>query len=152
MSVFNRQLFEATPDGKHKISPLILSEWGPFVDIAISIPNDLAEIYQKQGKSLPAPKTGLALIDTGAKKSAVVEGIMRDLGVKPIGIAISDTTSENNAIRRLYPAHFTFPLAKWELEFTSVVGVNDKDHKMEFISKVDNKPIIALIGRDLLAN
>jgi len=88
MSVFNSQLFELTQDGKHKISPVVLSEWGPIVDVAISIPNDLAEIYKKQGTPIPAPKAGLALIDTGAKKSAIVEELIVDLGVKPIGNSI----------------------------------------------------------------
>src|SRR6266705_4111401 len=141
MSVFNSQLFEVIPDGKHKVSPVVLTEYGPVVDIEVSIPNDLAEIYKKQGKPIPAPKPGLALIDTGAKKSAIVEELIRDLGVKPIGLAFSDTTSESGVLRRLYPAHFTIPLPnKWELEFTSVVGVNVK-----CISKAGDRKIIALI-------
>jgi len=66
MPVFNNQLFENTPDGKQKISPNLLAHFGAILEVAISIPQALIELYQKENRSIPSPVTGIGLIDTGA--------------------------------------------------------------------------------------
>jgi hypothetical protein len=69
---------------------------------------------------------------------------MKQLGVHPIGIATSGTAA-GPVNHSLYPAHFTFPAAKIEIDFASVVGVNLTGQE------AGGKPIVALIGRDVLA-
>ncbi len=145
MSVFSSQLFENTPDGKQKIGPSMLAQHGPFLEVLISIPQALAELYTRESKTIPPPKTGVALIDTGATKSCVHDAIMKQLGVNPIGVATSGTAA-GQVTHNLYPAHFTFPAANINIDFSAVVGVNLTGQE------VMGKPIIALIGRDVLAN
>jgi hypothetical protein len=144
MPVFSSQLFESTPDGKQKISPAVLAQHGPIIDVIISIPQALAELYTRQSKTIPTPKIGIALIDTGATRSCVHAAIMQNLGVNPIGVAISGTAA-GQVPHDLYPAHFAFPAARIEIDFTSVVGVNLTGQE------VNGKPIVALIGRDVLS-
>jgi len=70
---------------------------------------------------------------------------MKGLEVNTIGQATSHTA---NGARQcnLYPAHFTFLGANIEVDFTSVVEVN-------LTGQVFNgQHVIALIGRDVLAN
>ena len=123
MPVFSSQLFGHTPDGKQQITPVILARHGPIIDVTISIPQPLAELYTRQNKTIPAPIAGIGLIDTGATRSCVDDVIMKQLGVQPIGIATSGTAA-GQVNHHLYPAHFTFPAAKIEIDFASVVGVN----------------------------
>jgi hypothetical protein len=61
---------------------------------------------------------GIGLIDTGATRSCVDALIMKQLGVHPIGIATSGTAA-GPVNHSLYPAHFTFPAAKIEIDFAT---------------------------------
>ena len=144
MSVFTSQLFENTSDEKQKVTPALLSQHGPIIDVAISIPQALAELYTRQNKPIPSPIAGIGLIDTGATRSCVHDSIMRQLGVNPIGVATSGTTA-GQVQHNLYPAHFTFPAANINIDFSSVVGVNLTGQN------VNGKSIIALIGRGVLS-
>jgi hypothetical protein len=144
MPVFSSQNFEKAPNGGIKLSPARLAQHGPIIDVAISIPQALAELYNKQNKALPSPVSGIGLIDTGATRSCVHDAIMKQLGVNPIGVANSGTAA-GPVQHNLYPAHFTFPAANINIDFSSVVGVN------LIGQNVDGKPIIALIGREVLS-
>jgi hypothetical protein len=144
MPVFSSQNFEKTPDGQMKLSPARLAQYGPIIDVLISIPLALAELYTKQNKPIPSPIAGIGLIDTGATRSCVHDEIMKQLGVYPIGVATSGTAA-GQVQHSLYPAHFSFPAANINIDFSSVVGVNLTGQN------VDGKPIIALIGREVLS-
>jgi hypothetical protein len=144
MPVYSSQLFGNTPDGRQHITPVMLAQHGPIIDVTISIPQPLAELYTQQNKTIPSPIAGIGLIDTGATRSCVDTVIMKQLGVHPIGIATSGTAA-GPVNHSLYPAHFTFPAAKIEIDFASVVGVNLTGQE------AGGKHIVALIGRDVLA-
>ena len=142
MSVYNHLLLQKSPQG-NKINPNILFLSGPIINIVISLPVVLADLYNKQGKSIPQPKTGIALIDTGATKSCVHNSVMKDLAINPIGVIISHTANGPKQCN-LFPAHFTFPATNIEIDFTSVVEVDLTGQVF------DGQQIIALIGRDVL--
>ena len=144
MPVFNAQLFENTADGKQKLGPAVLAKEGPFFQVLVSIPQPLAEFYTKNKTPLPAPVAGIALVDTGASKSCVHGPIMKRLQVSPIGVATSHTAA-GPVPHSLYPAHFTFPTAKIEIDFAAVVGVDLSGQT------IGGQQLIALIGRDVLA-
>ncbi len=144
MPVLSSQSFEKTPDGQIKFSPARLMQHGPIIDVIISIPQPLVELYTKQNKTIPSPIAGIGLIDTGATRSCVHYSIMKQLDVNPIGVATSGTAA-GQVTHSLYPAHFTFPAANINIDFSSVVGVNLTGQDIE------GKPIIALIGRDVLS-
>lgn len=140
MPVHNRFLLQK--DGK--LNPNILIATGPLLSVEISLPAALAEFITKQKKTIPAPKTGFALIDTGATKSGVDIDVIRELKVSPVGITTTLTAGGPKEVY-LYPAHFRFPGEGLEIEFSSVLGVNLKEQQ------VNKQPIIALLGRDILS-
>lgn len=69
---------------------------------------------------------------------------MSNLGVNPIGITTNHTPA-GQVLHSLYPAHFTFPATKLEVDFASVVGV-DLSGQI-----INGQQLIALIGRDVLS-
>ena len=140
MSVYNHFFLG---DG-NSVNTNVLIASGPLLSVEVSIPSALADIYSRENKSTPTPKTGFALIDTGATRSCVDDSVIRQLDVNPIGVATSYTAGgpkEHN----LFPAHFRFPAFKMDIDFSSVLGVNLEGQNF------NNEPIIALLGRDLLS-
>src|SRR3990167_3325112 len=125
MSVYNHFLLQNTPQG-NTINPGVLFEAGPIINIEISIPKALADVYSQTGQTIPQPKIGIALIDTGAKKSCVHDSIMQDLGVSTIGQVMSGTANGQRPCK-LFPAFFNFPGTGISVDFTSVVEVKSTD-------------------------
>ena|SRR2546425_5574102 len=144
MPVYNSQFLENLPGGGQRISPAVLASVGPILDVSVSIPQALTDFYTRQQIPIPSPITGIALIDTGASKSCVHGPVMSTLGVNPIGIATSHTAA-GPVPHNLFPAHFTFPGARIEVDFASVVGA-DLSGQI-----INNRQLIALIGRDVLS-
>jgi hypothetical protein len=142
--IFNSQLFENDPSGGQRISAAALAQSGPALSVSVSIPQALAEFYTRKRMPLPSPITGAALIDTGATRSCVHGPVMRTLGVNPIGVVTSGTAA-GAVPHYLFPAHFLFPAARIDIDFTAVVGV-DLTGQM-----INGQQFIALIGRDVLA-
>jgi hypothetical protein len=145
VSVYNNIFLGPAPNGGNKINPKLLFDAGPLINVVISLPKALETAYTQQNNPLPQPLSGIALIDTGAKKTCVQDSIMQKLKVSTIGQVTSNTA---NGARQcnLYPAHFSFPSAHIEIDFTSVVEVNLTGQTF------NGQQIIALIGRDVLAN
>jgi predicted aspartyl protease len=91
----------------------------------------------------------MALIDTGATNTCVHEAILQTLGLNPIG-SITSGTAAGPVQHNRYPARLEFPGDGIDREFTSVVGVNLTGQFVRLSTGVH--PIIALIGRDVLAD
>jgi len=143
MPVYNSLALENVPGGQ-QITHAVLASNGPVLDVSVSIPQALANLYARQQIPLPSPITGIALIDTGATRSCVHGPIMGQLGVNPIGIVTSGTAAGPSP-HNLFPAHFTFPAAGIDLDFSAVVGVNLSGQI------INGQQLIALIGRDVLS-
>lgn len=122
----------------------ILVRTGPILGVEISIPKELADLLTSEKKTIPSPKAGYALIDTGATRSGVDHSVITKLGVQPVGIA-QTLTAGGEVEQNLFPAHFRFPAENIEIDFSSVLGVNLKGQH------IDGQPIIALLGRDMLS-
>ena len=117
---------------------------GPVIPVEIAIPSALSKFLSSQNQQVPAPRAGFALIDTGATRSCVDSQVISSLGVNSIGIAFLGTASGRSQ-HYLYPAKFSFPAIRFEVEFSSVVGVDLSGQG------VGDMQIIALIGRDVLS-
>ncbi len=124
--------------------PSALNQIGPILPVEIAIPTALSKYLASQNQPIPAPITGIALIDTGATRSCADNEVMIKLGVNPIGRVLLGT-ARGRSKHLLYPAKFRFPEIRFEVEFSSVVGV---DLRGQGVGKTK---IIALIGRDLLS-
>src|SRR5712691_12766329 len=144
MPVYNSQAFENV-SGEQRVTSVVLAGNGPILDVSVSIPQALANLYARQQIPLPSPITGIALIDTGATRSCVHVPIMRQLGVNPIGVVTSGTAA-GPVPHNLFPAHFTFPAAGIDLDFAAVVGVDLSGQT------INGQQLIALIGRDVLSS
>ncbi|TAL81959.1 MAG: hypothetical protein EPN88_00130 [Bacteroidetes bacterium] len=144
MSIYNNIFLQTDKDG-NKINPNILFLSGPLIQVVITPPQPLVDLLTKQGKAIPQPITGIGLIDTGATKTCVHEKIMEKLGVNPVGITTTHTANGPKGCN-LYPAHFSFPGAKIEVDFNSVIEVNLTGQTF------NNQQIISLIGRDMLSH
>lgn len=140
MPIYNR--FFIQPDGK--LNPNILISTGPLLNVEVSIPNELANLFTKEKKVIPAPKAGLALIDTGATRTGVDKSVITQLGVQPVGIT-ETLTAGGKVKQNLFPAHLRFPGEKIDIDFSSVLGVDLTGHQ------INKRPIIALLGRDVLS-
>jgi predicted aspartyl protease len=146
------------PDSKEH-SPKGLKANGAVVQVDISLSKTLIKRYGQEGKSIPTPITGLALIDTGASNTCVDEKLIGQLGLSLIRTAPGWTPSgtvQNN----IYFVRLNFPELKAVGELSepnlgvpaqttvtferSVVGVN-----LTGLTAY-GKPVVALIGRDLL--
>lgn len=90
MPVYNSQAFANIP-GWHQITHAVLASNGPILDVSVSIPQALANLYARHQQPIPSPVTGIAMIDTGATRSCVHGPIMSQLGVNPIGVVTSGT-------------------------------------------------------------
>ena len=72
--------------GPSQPAPGMLVHCGPVIQVLVEVPPALAAALQTGNLPVPTPVHGLALIDTGATKSAVAETIAQSLGIQPSGI------------------------------------------------------------------
>ena len=117
---------------------------GPLINVEISIPNALATYNQQNSVPIPSAKSGYALIDTGCSFTSVDDSTVSSLGVKPVGLGKVGTAGGQRQVN-LYPAHVKFPGTQIEIDYSSVLSADLNGQNFK------GTPIIALIGRDILA-
>ncbi len=95
---------------------------------------------------MPAPVSGVALIDTGAGVSGIDLSVIAHLEVQPVGqVTVAGVTGEK--LRSKYPARFTFPGTSIpDLNFGELVEAELSNQAIAG----NPGPLIALIGRDIL--
>jgi hypothetical protein len=124
-----------------------LIEIGPILQVLVEVPSPVAAKLQSMNSPIPAPAAGMALIDTGATRSAVDDSVIQALGVQPIGV-VKVGTAAGFQEQYLYSAKFSFPGTNLPtLEFAQLTGVHLSGHVVPHL----NRPLIALIGRDILS-
>ena len=102
---------------------------------------------QSERETVPPPEIGFALIDTGAASSCVNQPVLAKLGLNPIGQTQVGTAGGPQQ-RSVYTARFEFPgFPLPSMNFTRLIGV---DLSSQFMGGDPTKPIVALIGRDVL--
>jgi hypothetical protein len=137
MPVFN--FFHWTQEkGEH------LEESGPIIPVTISVPAAMQDFLVKNGKDIPPPVTGMALIDTGAFATAVDCEVFSLLGVTPID-KITTSTPHGAGKSDVYPASITFPMLGLEdLQMERVIGC-----QLQWPGEKDSD-VLMLLGRDML--
>jgi len=143
------------PDGSPQLGarqvpiPQALQQCGPCIPVQISIAAKVAAALQKVGSAAPPPQNGLALIDTGATISGVDARAVQALGLQPIGVK-KVFTARGAAQQPVYAATFAFPNTNIPaINFGELLGVDLADQRIQLIG---NQPLIAVIGREILAN
>jgi hypothetical protein len=136
--------------------PSDLEIFGPLVLVEIGIPIELEQARVRLRKSIPSPKVGYAMFDSGASRSAVTESIFRDLEIPPMD-SIAMSSPHGSGRSSVYPAKMSFPtLAIKELTMLKgLVGCNlsfkGPDGAETPWKAKDGTDVIMLIGRDILA-
>ena len=142
MPVFNRYYLLQPVPPSGMFGPGVLFGAGPRVPVEIRVPNALANYLTQNGKPIPAPIPGDALVDTGASVSCVDEKAVQSLGVNPVGVAQVGTPSTAGTPQLQYPVLFAFPGTTLPpMEIAHALG-----------SVLQPQKLLALIGRDVLAS
>ena len=134
-------------DQNKNVIPHGLRELGAYFPIEVHVPTQIANVLTSQGASIPAPVTGVGLIDTGATLTCIEETILSStLQLNPIGV-VNTGTANGPVQQNVYPGRIVFPTQGWRMDIGRVVGVNLSG---QFVREAVPKPIIALLGRNFL--
>lgn len=130
-----------TPDGKLiQIPPQVaMRERGPCVQIVVSVAQSIAEQLMQQGKAVPPPVSGLALIDTGASATCIDDGLARQLQLPVTDVVTMTSASHDSTPANVYPILIEVVGPGIRINVTRAIGAN-----------LAPQDLIALIGRDFL--
>jgi predicted aspartyl protease len=117
----------------------VLQQRGPIVQVSITTEENIAKSLAQQGKILPPPKAGWALIDTGASVTCVDDQAAKDLGLPVIDVVPMCSASHAQTLQNVYPIQITIPGLGFNLQAPRAVG-----------AALDAQGLILLIGRDVL--
>lgn len=145
MSIYNNFFYKGKP-GSAENDPAAFERVGAFLPVEVRVPPKIAAILTKEGKPVPGPVAGAALIDTGATVTCVHEPVLKTLGLNPVGVAMSGTAGGAKQ-QYLYPAMIGCPSQKWEISADRVVGV---DLTGQNIPIDPPQELLVLIGRNVL--
>jgi predicted aspartyl protease len=100
-----------TPDGKTvSINPNIaLHQRGPIIQVSVTIEQNAGKGLVAQGKPLPTPRTGLALIDTGATGTCIDEKVAQELGLPIIDVGKMTSATHADQQCSVYPVQINVP-------------------------------------------
>lgn len=127
------------------LNPSGLRVLGAIFAIEIHVPPQIADALAKENKPIPAPQSGLALIDTGATMTCVHEDILVALGLSPVGV-VKAGTAAGPVQQNVYPVRIVFPAQNWTLDVQAAAV----DLSGQTIPLNPPQPMIVLLGRNLL--
>jgi predicted aspartyl protease len=110
---------------------------GPVVQVSVTIEQNAGKGLTSQGKTVPAPKSGLALIDTGASNTCIDEQAARELGLPVIDVAIMQSATHEKHPCNIYPIQIITPIVT--LNAPKAMG-----------AALVSQGLLVLIGRDVL--
>jgi predicted aspartyl protease len=110
---------------------------GPVMQVTVTIEENAGKALLSQGKALPTPKTGLALIDTGASNTCIDEQAAKELGLPVIDVATMLSATHEKVPCNIYPVLIRAPLVDLNSPWT--MGAALAAHGL-----------LVLIGRDVL--
>ena len=131
-------------DQNKEPAPLGLVEGGPVLQVEISVATELAEHLTRQRQSVPKPVSGWALVDTGATRTAIDERAVEQLALNSIDtVTLATASGSREAGVYACVLHFASGAIP-NITAARATGVDLAGQDL------DGKPIIALIGRDVL--
>jgi predicted aspartyl protease len=112
---------------------------GPILQVSVTIEQNAGKGLVAKGRPLPVPKSGLALIDTGASSTCIDEQAAKDLGLPVIDVANMQSASHEKHQCNVYPVQIITPIVT--LNAPRAVG-----------AALASQGLLVLIGRDVLQN
>ena len=109
---------------------------GPVLQVSVTIEENFGKALLAQGNALPTPKTGFALIDTGATNTCIDEKAAQELGLPVIDVGVMRSANEEKPCN-IYPVQFSLP--RLVLNSPRTMGAD-----------LAPMGLLILIGRDML--
>ncbi len=113
MPIFHSQIAAQakSPDGKIiQVPPATaLQLRGPILQVSLTIEQNAGKGLLAKGQTVPTPRSGLALIDTGASNTCVDEQTAKDLGLPIIDVANMQSASHEKHSCNVYPVQIITP-------------------------------------------
>jgi Aspartyl protease len=127
------------PDGKTFQVPsnVAMQQKGAVIPVTITIEQNMGKTLAQQGKTI-ASKQGLAIIDTGASRSAIDEQTAKDLGLPVVNVGKMTSASHEEHPCNLYPVQFSI-LPNIVFQSPQTMGAT-----------LGKQGYIGIIGRDIL--
>lgn len=128
------------PDGKVVDVPAAtaLQMRGPIVQVTVTIEQNAGKALLSQGKALPTPETGWALIDTGASNTCIDEQAAKKLGLPVIDVGTILSATHQKVPCNSYPVLIHTPIV--DLNNARTIG-----------AALAAQGLLVLIGRDVLS-
>ena len=129
------------PDGTAVPIPAqaVLTQRGPIVQVSVSVGQQIAAQVLQAGGTLPAPVSGLALIDTGASVTCVDQDAANQLQLPAIDVVQVASASHAAVDQNVYPIQ------------VEVVGLPITVNAPRAIgAALAAQGILVLLGRDVL--
>lgn len=129
------------PDGKTipLPPPVALQQRGPVLQVSLTVAESVAKALAQQGQPLPPPRTGWALIDTGASVTCIDDQAAQELGLPAIDVVPMASASHAQTQQNVYPVQITLSAFGFALQAPRAIG-----------AALAAQGILALIGRDVL--
>lgn len=112
---------------------------GPILQVSLTIEQNAGKGLLAKGQTVPTPRSGLALIDTGASNTCVDEQTAKDLGLPIIDVANMQSASHEKHSCNVYPVQIITPIVT--LNAPRPMG-----------AALASQGLLVLIGRDVLQN
>jgi len=109
------------------------------LQVTVTIEENAGKGLLAQGKPLPTPKSGFALIDTGASNTCIDDKAAQELGLPIIDVGRMTSASHEKHPCNVYPIQI------------NVVGFMNLNVPRAMGAALAAQGLLALIGRDVLA-
>jgi|SwirhirootsSR3_FD_contig_31_3936799_length_780_multi_5_in_0_out_0_2 hypothetical protein len=116
-----------------------LQATGPVVELQIAIGTSLEAVMRAAHTPIPPAITVLAMLDTGATRSVIRQGLAAQLGLNPVGVTHITTPSQTN-------------VACYEYQIRLILPNNVTFEGVFLEAPLQGQHIQCLIGRDVLAH
>jgi hypothetical protein len=145
LSILNARIDAKTKDRQGNVKPIhpkvALQNVGPSVQVILVPLEAQLRSIADNGGTPPQPVSGRALIDTGASITCVDAEAARQAGLAMVGTGTMTSATHANEVVPVFAGRLTIEPASITVNSNRAFGPNLK-----------NQGLIALIGRDLLAN
>ena len=147
MPILNHMAQGKTPAGDIQPAPEFLIRTGPVIPVTIHLPISAQKAYLDSGDAVPAPISGMALVDTGATITCIDVKAAEKAKLPRTGVSKISSASHADQEFPTFAAQIVWPTIN--LNFENAIGANLSSLGGDFMDA--GNELIALLGRDFLS-
>lgn len=117
---------------------VVLLKQGPCVQVTIGLAQSIAEQLLQQGKPIPQPISGLALIDSGASSTCIDDQAAQELKLPVTNVVNVASASHSSTQQNVYPIQ------------VQITGLPISFESGAIGAALAPQKLLALLGRDVL--